>query len=213
MKRTAWTGLLALLLWTAGCSSPEATQGAEEGSRGAEGEIADGIPHLLFIGLPSADFSPLDPETGLLRASLGCCLDDRTVATMTAHNDAVLAALRDGRLEGRTFKDRVMTAAEARAPFADGGGALLVLDGAAVAAPAGGFRVSLAPRGGKPGDTPYVSITDGAGRRTEVSYVGGPQARVAFAHGGRTLVLRDDVYTLVRTFDLARALELQVFPD
>ena len=207
-----WGGGFLLLL-AAGCSSPEGVKGGDEGRAAAETGVAKGEPCLLFIGLPRIDYSPLDPETGLLRYSMGCVVDDRSMAYMTAHNDATLAALREGRLEGRTFKDRVMTPAAARAPSRAGGGAAIVLDGDGVPAPAGGSLVSLAPRFGKPGETPYVFVVDGAGARRELHYVGGPKARISFAHGGRTLLVRDDVYIVIRTFDLARGLELQVFPD
>ena len=179
----------------------------------AEEKIAARHPSLLFIGLPFPDHSPLDPETGLPAYSSGCCFNDFSAAFMEAHNDAILAALREGRLAGMTFEDRVMTAEEAMAPFANGGGTPITFD-SPIGDPSGAYRVEIAPRFGKPADTPYVFCVEVVtGRRAEAHFLGESKARVAFAHGGRTLLVRDDRFRIVRTFDLARALALQRFPD
>jgi hypothetical protein len=203
-----------LLLAVLGCSSPGASQGATEGRAAAERDIAAGSPCLLFIGMPSPDHSPLDPSTGLLHYSTGCVVSDRSSAFVKANNELVLRALREGRLAGMTCESQALTAEEARAFFADGRGTVIAVDGVAEEPVENGFRVEMAPRLGRSGDTPYVFVVDGeTGRRTELIYVGEPKARVAFAHGGRTVLVRDDAHGTIRTFDLARGLELQVFPD
>lgn len=198
----------------AGRASPEVAAERDRARADAEEAIAAGRPHLLYIGLPGPHSSPLDTTTGLPSYSMGCVVSDGTLAYMKSFNAATLAARDAGRLEGMTFEGKVTTAEALRARFGPEGGRTLTLGGPAADAPGGAFRVEIAPRSGREGDTPYLFVTEVAtGRRKELVYVGEPRARVLFDHDGTTLLARDDRYRVFRTFDLPRALELQVFPD
>jgi len=206
--------LLLLALGVAACASPAEADAARRGRAETEADIATGKPGLLTIGLLGPDHSPLDPASGLPRYSVGCVVSGEATARVDAYNGVILAALRDGRLRGMTFEDRVTSREAAAARFAAEGGTVVEMGGPAADSPGGRFRVEVAPRNLMGHMGPYVFVTDTAtGERGELIYLGEPRGRVLFDAGGRTLLVRDDRFRTTRTFDLARRLDLQTFPD
>ena len=213
MKTPTGLALVLSALALVACASAEVRSAADRGRADAEKEIAAGRPCLLYIGLPSGEASPLDRETGLPQHSVGCELDDRTVAYVNAHDGAIRDALRAGRLRGMTFEDRWTTREEVVARFAGAGVTTLSVGDPPAAAPGGRFRVEVAPRNNQGNMQPYLFVLDdAAGTRRELHYLGGTSARVLFAHEGRTLLVHDTTYRWVRTFDLAGLVALQTFP-
>ena len=203
----------ALALALAACASPAVRDPAARGRAEAEEEIARGEPCLLETGRLVSDSSLLDRETGLRIRSLGCLVDDETDAFVNAHNDAIRAARAEGRLHGMTYEDRWMTEESVAARFEGEGGVLLLAGDAPLAEPSGRFRVEIAPRSDRGDAACCLFVTDSiAGTRRVLLYLGGPSARVLFAHGGRTLLVRDGPGSS-RSLDLARAIGLQWFWD
>ena len=204
--------LVLAALGLSACAS-SAARSAAEGRAAAERDIEAGTPWILETGRFGPDTSPFDPESGLPRESVGCLVDDATRAYVEAHNDAILAALRAGRLQGMTLGDRHTTAEALAARFQKDGGIEVALGIPPIAAPGDRFRVEVAPRNNHRDMQPCLFVADAQhGTRAELYAFGYSKTRVLFDHDGRTLLVRDDDRRTFRTFDLARALELQAFP-
>jgi hypothetical protein len=188
----------------------------EAGRARALKDIAAGDPQLLFAGLPSREFSPLDSETGLRRVNTGCCVDAASASFEKGYNETTIAEARAGR--AATYRDRLTTREALAARFASRGVVELTPSHPSIDAPGGQVRFELAPYHysfDPPEETtPYVIAVDVAtGRRTPLQYVGEMRARVAFGDGDRTLLMRDDAYGSYYTFDVATLRWLQHFPD
>jgi hypothetical protein len=212
--------LAAIVAALAACDSPKVREAREHGAAAAERGIAAGEECLLGLGLVAPWSSPLDPETGLLRYSNGCEISDESTAYADAFNERVLAALHEGRLAGRTFRDKATTLAAVEQRFRGVDVVTVSLGGARVAAPGGRFEVEVSPRHPPQApsvDTPYLFVTDTTnGSRRELTYLapGETSARILFDHGGTTLLvapIRLVAQSIYRTFDLPRAVELQAF--
>lgn len=184
---------------------PDRTRGILEARR----DIAVGTPRLLFIGRPASDLSPLDPETGLLRKSVGCVLTKATTTYVAAYNETIRRALARGRIGRGRYKHKVLTRKAVEAAFAAGPVKTLRLGGPAVIAPTRRFAVALAPKEA----ARYLWRVSPAGERVPLSFVGGDEAAVTFTHEGTTLLVRDDRFRRYLSVDLESAVLLQVFPD
>jgi hypothetical protein len=222
---------LVLSLCAAGCAAtaqinasggspelPAAEQqdAARSGRAQALKDIAAGDPHLLFAGLPSQDFSPLDPGTGLRLVNTGCCIDATSASFERSYNETTIAEARAGR--AATYSDRLTTREALTARFAAGGVVELTPSNPSIDAPSEQVRFELAAYHSSfdPPErtTPYLFAVDVAtGERTPLQYVGEMRARVAFGDGGGTLFLRDDRYGSSYSFDVATLRWLQRFND
>lgn len=204
--------LAAALLAAAACSSPEADKGREDALR----DIENGRAKVLAFGLPNFRYGDMDARTGLPKGSMGCVIEESLWEYAEAYNDEVARALRDGRLEGKTLGHKVTTRAAVEGRFREEQPATLALNGAAIDAPGGRYRVTLEPRRIDESDdpTPYLYVEAKAtGRAEELMFLGGESATILFDHDGTTLLVRDDVYTTYMTFDLPTRLFMQGFPD
>jgi hypothetical protein len=193
MEAMRFAAPLLLALGSAGCVSVASMAGAAAGRAAAEADIAAGSPCLLTIGR-LGPWTGIDRETGLPRRSIGCVVDDGTLAEVDAYNGAVRAALGEGRLVGMTFEDRWTTREAVATRFGEEGGIPLSIDGPPATAPGGRYRVEFASRDPREVRRPYLSVTDvGSGVRLELVSPGGAKALVLFDLEGRTLLMRDEV--------------------
>ena len=200
----------ALLALAAGCASSSTERAAtERATEDAERDLARGRPRLAIIGLVPDDASALDPATGRVRLSLGCCRTPERIAYCDAYNGVVGAATG---LYAITLEKKATTRAAADAMLAGGDAQAIRLGGAAADAPGGRFRIDVSPGTGR--DAIAIWCTDtSADRRDELRYLGSANARIAFSADGTTLFVRDDAARATSTYDLPSALFLQVFPD
>jgi hypothetical protein len=201
----------AALLLLAACASmtPEQAQAAKRATEQAQRDVARGRPRLAVVALLPEDASALDPDTGRVRYSIGCCSTPVLIAYRDAYNDVVRAA---PGLHAMTLQRKAKTRAVVDAAFAEDGVKEIRLGGPGAEAPGGRFRVEVAPGTGR--DAIALWCTDAAGkRRDELRYLGAGQARVTFGDDGTTLYVRDDAARATSTYDLPSALFLEVFPD
>lgn len=200
-----------MLVAAAGCASltPEQVQAARRATEEAQRDVARGRPRLAVVAILPDDASALDPDTGRVKYSIGCCSTPERIAYRDAYNDVVRDA---PGLSGMTLERKATTRAVVDAVFAEDGVKEIRLGGPGAEAPGGRFRVEVAPGTGR--DAVALWCTDAAGgRREELRYLGAGRALVAFGDKGTTLFVRDDAARATSTYDLPSALFLEVFPD
>jgi hypothetical protein len=216
-------------VFAAGCSSspadapesaafpwgPQATDAASiaEGRAQALADIAKGDPHLFYFGLSSHDFSPLDPETGLLYESRGCVVTTEGASFVKGYNDATLEAAAAGRVDA--YKDRVTTRHALEARFSQADVVTLTPEHPSMDVPGGKLRIELGPYQysfDPPGKTtPYLFVVDvSTGERKNLHYLRRLNARIALDAEARTLFL-DEGAGCFSTHDLATRRMLQSF--
>jgi hypothetical protein len=205
------TALLLSALLASACVAPSPTvvDAARRGREDAERDVARGRPRLAIIGAVPDDESPLDPESGLVRFSAGCCKSHERMAYVEAYDDVVAAAAKSGRLPTASFLARTTTRPAVAARLASGAVALEP-GRPAIDSPDGRYRVEIGPSGGF-ATSALWRVDRASGEREELRYLGGERAVVVI--DGASLLLRDDAAHLYATFDLPTALPLQVFPD
>jgi hypothetical protein len=207
------TAAVAAALVAAACAATaEERDAAERAHAHAERDLAAGRARVAFIGMLHDDESALDPGTGLVRLSVGCCRSAKTVAYRDAYNDAVAAARREGRLAGLTFENRATPREEVEAAFAVGGGEEVRLGGTPAASPDGRWLVEVSPSEGRD-SLALARVERASGVRDEMRWLAREEVRIAFAKDGVTLWVRDDHARLCATYDLPTALLLEAFPD
>src|SRR6185436_18790273 len=115
LTRGATIALAAALAGAAGCTilpvPPELTAAAQRGRDDAERDLARGRPRFAVVGLLSEDDSPLDPKTGLVKFSVGCCKSRERLAYCEAYDDVFAQAGDAGRLRGVTLERKATTRA------------------------------------------------------------------------------------------------------
>lgn len=211
--------IAVLLLATSACGLNTQVGKLVEHDKGvadAEKDIAAGDPHYFSgFGRPSMDAPNIDQTTGLPLWGLGCEIDEERGAYADGYNETMLAAFKAGRLRGMTLRHKWLTPEAVVVAFEAATPVQLSYEGETrTESPDGRFTVELAPRFGKPGDTPYVFVIDtDSGERTEMHFVGEPACRIAFIHDGTSMIVRDDQYATYQTFDLERPMSLQTFID
>jgi hypothetical protein len=201
----------AALLAAASCAAPTAADlaAARRGADDAARDLARGRPRVAFIGRLTDDASALDPSTGRVRFSAGCCPTSETVAYRDAYDDAVRAA---PGLAAAALAAKATTRAAMDAALAGEDAKEIRLGGPDATSPDGRFRIEIAPGEGR--DAIALWCRDAStGGRDELRYLGSERAIVAFGDGGTTLFVRDDAAHASSTYDLPAALFLQVFPD
>ena len=207
------SALVAVLALAAACAATAEERDAAARARAdAARDLAAGRARVAFIGMLHDDQSALDPETGLVRLSAGCCKSAATIAYCDAYNAAVGQARASGRLAGLTFERRVTPQAAVDAAFANGGGATVRLDEVPLPSPDGRWLLEVSPSEGRP-SLALARVDLATGVRDELRYLAREEVRVAFAEDGVTLFVRDDHARISATYDLATALLLEAFPD
>jgi len=202
--------LVVPTLLAAGCAS----EAYERGRAESEGEIAAGKPHLIYLGLPFAEASALDPGTGLLSWSAGCEVSDEALDYLHGHNDATMEALRAGRLEGMTLGHKYTNWAAVAARFRKEDPVLLRFKAPAVDVPGGRFRLEYAPYDDHPDAVRFIYVTDAkTGRRQRTVNPRAEEIPVLFDHDGTTLLVRDEQFRRYHTIDLPRTAEMQILVD
>lgn len=200
---------IAVLAAALGCASPgpEETAAAARAVSDAHADLARGRPRLAVIGLFADDRSALDPATGRVRFSVGCCTTREAIAYRDAYNATVQAAPDLGAL---TLQRKSTSRAAMDAALA---GAITVRRGGDTAeSPGGRFRIEVAPGEGRDAVALWCRET-ATGRRESLRYLGSDEARVAFGGDGATLFVRDDAVRASFTCDLPTGLFLEVFLD
>ncbi len=206
--------LVLPVLLAAGCisPSPEAMEAARRGRDDALADVARGRPRTAFIGLQRDDESPLDPKTGRVRFSVGCCKSTERIAYCGAYQDVVDDAVSQGGLSGAALLRKATTRDAVAARFAAGRGVEVGVGGPGIEAPGGRFHVDVAPASGVYGISLW-STDRGDGSREELRRLGADRVVAAFDEKGETLFVRDSAAGVYATFDLLTQLPLQVFPD
>jgi hypothetical protein len=200
--------LVAALL-VAGCSS------AATGRAQAEADIAEGRARLRVAGFLDLSSGPIDGNTGLLIDPIGCCVTEGILDELRAYNGAVLAALREGRLKGQTFDDKIMTREAVEARFANEAALTIAPNAPPVVVAGSRFAIEIAPYRLEPpiDRSPWLFATDvTTGERGAVCALcdSGRSVAVLVEHQGTTLLVRcrDGEY---ETFDLPQRTLLQRF--
>lgn len=212
VRRVVALAAAAASLAACATPSPEIAAAAERGRAEARYDIEHRRPRRAFVGLELDERSALDPATGLVRFSVGCCKSYERLALCDAYNDAIDRALRDGAFAGATLEKKATDREALAVRFAKASPVTLTPGGPPADAPGGRFRVSAGRGEGRDATALFATDTTTA-ERTELRFLAGDAVRVAFLDDGTTLAVRDDAARLYATFDLPTALALQVFPD
>jgi hypothetical protein len=202
--------LFVLVLFAAGCAS----EAYERGRAKAEEDIAAGEPHLIYLGLPPAEVSALDPSTGLLKWAAGCEVSEERLDYVHGYNDATMEALEAGRLDELDLGHKYTTWAAVAARFREEEPVRLRFQAPAVAVPGGRFRLEYAPYDDHPDAVRFVYVIDTAtGRRQRTVNPRAEEVPVLFDHYGTTLLVRDEKFQRYHTIDLPRKVQMQILVD